>query len=271
MRRIFLAAAGTIMEESMPLAKTLLFFCPLFLYSLAEAQTAKEIIKRADDLLRGKGNETSTAVTEMSITTPNWDRTMRMHTWAKGTEKSLIRIVSPLKEAGNTTLKIKNEMWNYLARTEITIKIPPSMMLQSWNGSDFTNDDLVRGSSMVNDYTHTLLGTEVLQDYEAYSIQLVPKLNAPVVWGKIITRIEQSNYVPLKTEYYNEKGELVRVMTYSELKNMHGRFIPTIWEMKQTKESRLAGRKTTLKILDIRFGVDLDEDIFSLRSLEKKR
>ncbi len=251
--------------------KILLSFILFLVCSFSEAQTAKEIVKRADDLLRGKENETSTAVIEMSITTPNWDRTLRMHTWAKGTEKSLIRIVSPPKEAGNTTLKIKNEMWNYLARTEITIKIPPSMMLQSWNGSDFTNDDLVRSSSMVSDYTHTLLGTEVFQGYDGYIIELIPKPNAPVVWGKIITWIEQSNYVPLKTEYYNEKGELVRVMAFSELKNMHGRFIPTVWEMKQTKESLSAGRKTTMKILDILFGVNLDEDIFSLRSLEKKR
>ncbi|MCK5343430.1 MAG: outer membrane lipoprotein-sorting protein, partial [Candidatus Heimdallarchaeota archaeon] len=138
---------------------TLLIFS-FYLSSTLYAQTALEIIEKAEDLIKGSSAQ---GTIEMHIVTPDYERTMKMESWWVGNEKALIVILSPRREKGNKTLKIGNEMWSYLKNTETTIKIPPSMMLQSWMGSDFTNDDLVRDSDEVEDYTQRLLGVGSLE------------------------------------------------------------------------------------------------------------
>lgn len=168
--------------------KGCLFFLIVVLVNCAEVGAvpeiiAKDIVKKADSLLRG---ETNHGMSEMTIITPNWERTLRLKSWQNGIEKTFIRILLPQKDAGIGFLKIKNEMWSYLPTVERIIKIPPSMMMQPWMGSDFTNDDLVKGSSIVDDYEHREIGIEKVEGQDVYKIESDPKPDAPVVWGKII-------------------------------------------------------------------------------------
>ena len=227
------------------------------------SQTAEEIVKKAEDLLKGK---TAHGIMEMTIKTPDFERTLKMESWWIGNEKALIVIKSPRREAGNKTLKIKNEIWNYLRNTETTIKIPPSMMLQSWNGSDFTNDDLVRESNLAKDYNQKVLGEETINGEKCWKIELDPKPNAPVVWGKLYYWIRQKDYVPSTVQYFDEKGNLIRYIVYSDVKKFGSRTLPAVWTMyNKTKE----GHSTTIKLLEMELDINIPDRIFSFQELER--
>lgn len=204
----------------------------------------------------------------MDIIRPEWKRSMSMKSWSKGSEYALVYVVSPAKDKGTVSLKIGNEMWNWLPSIERSIKVSPSMMMQSWMGSDFTNDDLIRQSSIVSDYDHTLVGEETFQGIPCYKIQLTPKPEAPVVWGKIITWISKENFNQLKAEYYDEDGSLVNVMTGYDLKMLDGRLLPTRWEMVPANEP---GNKTVMTYTDIDFDVKLDDSFFSKQNMNRVR
>ena len=231
----------------------------------AQTLTAKEIIRKADDRLRGNS---SYAEITMDIIRPEWKRTMRMKSWAKGTDYALIYIVSPAKDKGTVSLKLGSEMWNWLPSIERSIKVSPSMMMQSWMGSDFTNDDLIRQSSIVDDYEHQLLGEEKLEGTDCYKIQLIPNPEAPVVWGKIITWITKKEFNQLKVEYYDEDGILINVMTGSDLKTLDGRLLPTRWEMIPADKK---GHRTVMIYTNIDFDIKLDENFFSKQNMNRVR
>lgn len=233
--------------------------------SLLLSQSAREIVATSEDLLKG---ETSKGTFRMTISTPDYMRTMEINSWWIGNEKALIVITSPRREAGNKTLKVKNELWMYLRNTETTIKVPPSMMLQSWNASDFTNDDLVRESSIVDDYTMEIVSEERIAEAPTWKIELLPKPTAPVVWGKIYHWIRKGDFLPTRTEYYDEKGTLVRTMEYSNFKEFDGRKIPATWTMINNAKP---GRETRFEYLDIDFNVKISDRIFSFQELEKGR
>jgi len=148
-----------------------------FQITYSQDLTAKEIVKKADD--KGRG-QTSQGIMTLTIVRPDWTRSITLKSWSKGTEYSLICISAPAKEKGQVFLKRQNDMWNWVPSIERIIKIPPSMMMQSWMGSDFTNDDLVKESSIVVDYTQTLLGKEKIRDQECYKIELIPLPDAAV-------------------------------------------------------------------------------------------
>ncbi len=227
------------------------------------SQSANEIIQRAENAIKGK---TAHGTEKMTVVTPDYTRTLTMESWWVGNEKALIVIKSPKKEAGNKTLKIKNEMWNYLKNTETTIKIPPSMMLQAWNGSDFTNDDLVRESNLTNDYFQKILGMEEVEGVPCWKIELTPKPEAPVVWGKLLYWVRQPDYLPAKVEYYDEKGRLIRYLVFSDIRTVHGRKIPTTWTMYNNLEK---GHYTRFTLLDMEFDIKIPSRIFSFRELER--
>lgn len=230
----------------------------------AQELTATQIINKADELLRG---DTNYGEYEMNITTPHWQRTIKMRVWAdKGKNKSFIHITYPAKEKGITFLKIDYNLWNYLPKIERVIKIPPSMMMQSWLGSDFTNDDLVKESSIVDDYGHKLIGIEAQGEYDVYKIELTPKPDAAVVWGKVIFWVRKKGYIPLREEFYNERGELKKVMTLSEIKKVHTRTIPTRWEMVTIAKP---GNRTVFKLIDMKFNIPLSDNIFTLKNLKR--
>lgn len=247
---------------TLTIAITIAFLLMNPIYSLAI--TGSEIALKMDTLLRG---DTAHGIYEMKITNPKWQRTLTMETWeVRGEKKSFIRILSPKKEKGIGTLKIDTEMWNYLPRVERTIKIPPSMMMNSWMGSDFTNDDLVKESSIVDDYEHTLLETLTFQNYKTYKVQAIPHADTPVVWGSIISWVRTSDFVPLKQEFYDEKKQLIRVLNFNSIKKVGDRYFPTHWEMIPVKK---VGKKTEITIINIEFDKPISEDIFTLRNLKK--
>lgn len=250
------------------LATGLILFTPLTL--IAAELTAKDIIKKVDQLLRG---DSAHSIMEMTIINPRWQRTLKMESWEQGRKKTLVRILSPKKEEGVGSLKIDYQMWNYLPRVERVIKIPPSMMMSSWMGSDFTNDDLVKESSIVEDYSHELTGIVDLGGEKAYRVEAIPNPGAAVVWGKLVFFVREADYVPLRQEYFSESGELVRYLDFSEIRKMSGRTLPTLWEMVPVD---IAGdmaekkeKKTIVRLVEIEFDLPIDEVIFSLRNLKK--
>ena len=229
-----------------------------------EAQEAKEIISKADAKSRGRYLEQEL---RMTITRPDWERTLTMKSWSKGTEYSIILITAPAKEKGQVFLKREKEMWNWVPSIERLIKIPPSMMTQSWMGSDFTNDDLVKESSIVNDYDHSLLGNETIDVSACWKIQLLPKPDAPVVWGKVISWVDK-NFNQRKLEYYDEEGTLVNTMYLSEIKVMNDREIPTRMEMVPAGEK---GKKTIVEILSAIYEKPIPDSYFSIQNMKVVR
>ena len=229
----------------------------------AQDLDGREIVDRSERLLWGSTFQGELA---MNVATPRWQRTLALRTWIERPRQSFIRILSPAKEAGIGSLRIGSEMWNYLPNIERTIKIPPSMMLQPWMGSDFTNDDLVKESSVVDDYIHRIVRTEPTGDAAAYVIEATPKPDAAVVWGKIVFWVRNTDFVPLREEFYSERGELVRVLTFSDVRSLDGRMVPTRWEMRPQDKP---GNVTTVVLKSARYDQPIDPETFSQRNLQK--
>lgn len=229
-----------------------------------KAQDAKEIIGKADAKSRGSSLEQEL---RMTIIRTEWERTLTMKSWSKGTDYSIVLITAPAKEKGQVFLKREKEMWNWIPSIERLIKIPPSMMMQSWMGSDFTNDDLVKESSIVNDYTHSLLGNETQDGAVCWKIQLLPKPDAPVVWGKVISWVDK-NYNQRKLEYYDEEGNLVNTMYLSEIKPMNDREIPTRMEMVPAGEK---SKRTVVEILSAIYEKSIPDSYFSIQNMKVVR
>ncbi len=213
--------------------------------------------------MRGKS---SFAVITMTIEKPSWKRSMTMKAWALEPDFSLVVLTEPARDKGSVTLKRGNEVWNWLPSVQKVIKIPPSMMLQSWMGSDFTNDDLVRASSVVRDYTHTLLGRERYEGQECYKIELIPKPEAGVVWAKVLVWISTVGYLEFKTEYYDEDGTLVKSFLGSDVKTFGDRRLPAHWEMIPYNQP---GNKTILEYDELGFNEKISEDFFSLQNMKR--
>lgn len=235
------------------------FYFALLLFSgfLAQSQTALEIVKKADDKFRG-----TTSVVELSITTtrPSWKRTLELKAWTKGRDYTMILIKSPVKEKGISFLKRKKEVWNWIPILERTIKLPPSMMSQSWMGTDFTNDDLVRESSVIHDYIHSFLTDTIINNKLCYRILLTPKPEASVIWGKIITCIDKEDFIELHSRFYDEEGLLINIINTYDAKLMDGRYIPTRFELiPQDKK----GQKTEMLYQKVQYNKPIDDAFFS--------
>ena len=242
---------------------TALHLCP-FAPAQEPTPDIETVIKHIDQLYR---SETSHAEMEMHIVTPHWERTLAMTIWSKGMDKTFIRITAPKKEQGVATLRIGNEMWNYLPKTNKVMKIPPSMMMGSWMGSDFTNDDLVRESSMLNDYTYQFVTPEDASPDHLY-VQLTPKADSPIVWGKIVAAVRSSDYLPVWQHFYDEKGNLMRVMNFKKITTFAGKTLPSVMEMIPQNK---AGHKTVVRWLDATFDSDIADKIFTRRNLQRRR
>ncbi len=222
------------------------------------AQEAKEIVKRADDKMRGK---TSQAEMIIKTTRPTWTREMAVRTWMKGTDYAMILILSPVKDKGTVFLKRKKEVWNWLPTLERSIKLPPSMMSQSWMGTDFTNDDLVKESSVVEDYTHTIMGDTLVAERDCYIIQMIPKPEAAVVWGKLIVCIDKKDFLELHSRFYDEDGSLINTMNAFDIKQMDGSLIPTRLEMIPADKKN---QKTEIVYKNIFFNRPVEDNYFTL-------
>lgn len=187
------------------------------------SQDALEIVRRSEDRAKGK-----TSVAEMSIQTirPEWKRDLKLKTWTLGNDFVVILIQSPIKERGIAFLKRKKEIWNWVPSIERSIKLPPSMMSQSWMGTDFTNDDLVKESSTVQDYRHSMTKDTQIMGRSCYQIRLDPKPEAAVIWGKILLCIDKKDYLLMKAEYFDEDNQLVNTMNTTEIGMLGGRILP---------------------------------------------
>ena len=235
-----------------------LFAC---LPRLARADEAAEIIRKVEDNLNGK---TAVLKISMVIKTSRATRTMKMDSYAVGNEKSFIKITYPGKDYGITFLKIDDAMWQYVPRIEKIIKIPASMMLQSWMGTDFTNDDLVRESSISRDYTAKIIA----QSDTEYEIELLPQPEAAVVWGRLVMGVAKKELLPKNVRYFDEEGALVRILEYTEVKRLGDRLYPSRWVMlPQDKEKY--GNQTIIEISEAAFDVEIDEAYFSKRALQR--
>jgi len=239
----------------------LIFFITLNEVVMAQPPDGRTIVSEIEKRLWGN---TSQGGYEMTIATPYWKRTLKLNVFMQRPDKSFVRILSPAKEAGVGSLRIKDEMWNYLPKVERTVKVPPSMMLQAWMGSDFTNDDLVKESSMINDYTHSLLDEETRNGEVIYRVKSIPKPEAPVVWGKLIYEVRKADLMPLSFNYYDERGRLIKALTFSDVREMGGRQIPTRWEMRSTAKPE---NSTVIKLNNITFDIPISKKVFTLRNL----
>jgi hypothetical protein len=226
---------------------------------------ATEIVDCVDRIMRG---ESSRGISTMEVVTENWSRAMEMQVWSLGTDHTLVRILSPRKDAGTATLKAGSEIWNYLPRVDRTIKIPASLMSASWMGSHFTNDDLVKESRLIEDYEITLAFEGDRDGVEVWEFDLVPRPEAPVVWGRIAYQVRKSDTMPVYARYYDEDGEVVRTMTFFDYRELGGRLIPAA--MRVVPEDK-PDEFTEVRYSELEFDVDLDEEYFSLRRLRDAR
>jgi hypothetical protein len=240
--------------------------------SASYALTAREIIDRAEKSVRG---DSQIARVDITIKTKRWTRVLKMKSWENRLErKSFAEILAPKKDAGNRFLMINREqlMWQYNPDIGKEIKIHPSMMLQSWMGSDFTNDDIVKESSILDDYTHSLDGKATVEGQECYRIVLKPKPEAAVVWGKLLYYARITDCLPVKQEFYDQHGVLKKVMTCGSVKKLHDRLIPTIYKMVTLKKRRDPNVEeyTMMEIKDAVFNVRIDSSIFTLQNLKRR-
>jgi len=252
--------------RSMFMMLTALLLLPVWHTVSAQQLTAKEIVTRADEKFNGEMSGYS--VMSMTIIRHSWERTVEFRSWSLEDDYALTLITAPAREKGQTFLKRESEMWSWNPAINRLIKLPPSMMSQGWMGSDYTNDDILRESSVTNDYTHSLEGEEEIDGRTCYRIKLLAKEDAGVLWGHQLWWVDKKEFIVLKAELFDEDGYLVRTERGTDLKTMDGRFIPSTIELVPAEEP---GRKTVLKILEIKFNVRLDESFFSQQNMKTIR
>ena len=232
----------------------------------AQQLSAIEIVRKADEKFNGE--KSSMMVMSMTIVRPTWQRTVEFKNWSLGRDYALTLITEPSKDAGQSFLKRATEMWSWNPSISRLIKLPPSMMSQGWMGSDYTNDDILKESSVVNDYTHEITGEEIINGHECYRIRMNSKEDAAVVWGHQIRWIDKKEFLVLRTELFDEDGILVRRENGSEIKVMDGRTLQTKIELLPADEP---GNKTIIIIREIKFNIPLEESFFSQQNMKNIR
>jgi outer membrane lipoprotein-sorting protein len=233
--------------------------------SYSQEPSAKDIVQLANDKATGNSSQ---GTMKMTIVRPDWSREVTMKSWSKGTAYYLIYITEPARDKGQVFMKRGQDMWNWMPTINRMIKLPPSMMGQSWMGSDFTNDDLVRMNSIIDDFTHEITGSEKINGLDCYIIELIPKPEAAVVWGKIRLWISKTEYYELKGEYFDEDGKLVNTMVSSDIKQMGDRMLPSKTVMSPVDKP---GNQTILESIEVVFNKPIDEDFFSQQNMKNVR
>ncbi|MDX9771446.1 MAG: outer membrane lipoprotein-sorting protein [Tenuifilaceae bacterium] len=229
-------------------------------------QDATDIIRKADE--KWNGEESSQSQMTMTIVRPSWERTIEFKSWAKGSDRALTLIVAPAKEKGQAFLKRGTEMWNWMPTISRMVKLPPSMMSDGWMGSDYTNDDILKESSIVVDFDHLLKGVEEIDGHSCWKIELVPHEDAAVVWGKIVKWITKNGYIQMKSEYYDEDGYLVKTEFSYDVKTMDGREIPTRIEVVPADKP---SQKTVVVVNSMKFNIPINDSFFSQQNMKRVR
>jgi outer membrane lipoprotein-sorting protein len=227
--------------------------------------TARQILERMEAQTRG-----TSMYAEMKMTTvrPRFTREVTMKTWSKGDDFSMILITSPARDRGTSYLKRGKEIWNYVPNIDRLIKLPPSMMSQSWMGSDLSNDDLVRESSTINDFTYRIVNTTQYAGHTCWVLDLTPREGSSIVFGRVRMWITQSHYLQLKVENYDERGTLASTIQLSNIRQMGGRSIATEIEMIPADKP---GHKTVLQYLDARFNLPIEDSFFTVQNMRNLR
>jgi outer membrane lipoprotein-sorting protein len=251
----------------MPMNKRLLI--PLLLLMTtptmgAEERDATQIVRDAVNHWRGLSSYT---VMTMVIHRPDWERSMTMEAWTKGDKRALVRVIEPKKDRGNGTLTDDNSMWTYSPKVNRVIKIPSSMMGQSWMGSDFSNKDVARADDIIDQYDHTLLATDIVDDVTTYRIKSIPHEDAAVVWGSEVLTIRE-DHVVLEHAFYDQDGELVKTLSTLEIGEMGGRTIALRQRMQKTDKP---DEWTDIGVDDVQYDLELKDSLFTLSNLRNPR
>jgi len=227
----------------------------------SDAPDLAQLLTRVEKSMQGSS---SIGTVTMTIKTTKWTRTLKMKMWGKGEDYALVRILEGgPREKGMMTLKRDKQLWNYLPQAGRVMKVPSGMLGDSWMGSDFTNDDLVHGTSIVRDFDAKL----VSQTKAAWRVDLVPRKNATVVWDKIEVTLDRATCVPVLERFYDEDGKVARTMTFGDIRSIGWRHFPA----KLTVKPSEAGRETSIAYDSIELDIDVPDDTFSLRRLQQGR
>jgi len=245
-------------------AATILILACLSATANTESRDAKDIVR--DALNHWRGTSSQGAMT-MTIHRPDWERSMSMESWTQGEKRTLVRVTAPRKDRGNGTLMDGNKMWSFSPKINRVIKVPSSMMGQSWMGSDFSNKDISRADDIVEQYDHTLLSESQVDGHIAYEVQSIPHEDAAVVWGKEVLVVRSDN-VLIEHRFYDQDGELVKALRTLEIGDMGGRTVA----VRQRMEKVDAPDEWTEIIVDsVDFDVELSDSIFTLSNLRNPR
>jgi len=245
---------------------TLLITSPKLDAQTLDSTLARQIAEHADTLMRGASN---VATYRITITRPEWTRSITIDSWERGKEFYYMEITDPPRDQGTAYLKREGQMWTYLNDIGRTVKIPPSMMMDSWMGSDFTNDDLLNESSLLDDYDHELVGADTLDGIGAWHVRLHPHDDAPVVWDKIDFWVRSGDYMLLREEFFDERGRKVRTLYFQDVRTMDSREIPSKWVLEPHLKD--PGNRTVLEMVKIDFDVEIPDRYFTRQYLERSR
>jgi len=223
------------------------------------------MISKSERQVLGK---TFQATSNMSVIHEGNIRNMKMKVWIVGREKALVKVLEPEKDRGTGNLRLELNLWQYLPKVDRVIKIPSSLLLQSWMGSDFTNDDLVKGSSLVRDYTHAIVEKTSIAGTPTTKIICKPKKDAPVVWGRVEVWLRATDAVPLRYDYYSEGGELLKSLAGEKIKNFGDHTIPSILIMKDMRKNNYS-TKIEYDPSTVKFDQKIPEDVFTQQHLRK--
>lgn len=232
-----------------------------FLVQPLWAVNVKDLISRTEQQSFGKSFE---GRLRMVVSRDGNDRELEILSWTEGRDKAMVKVLKPAKDRGTANLRLEFNLWQYLPKVERTIKVPPSLMLQSWMGSDFTNDDLVKSSRFSRDYDCKFEGNEKLENVDVVKLVCDPKPKAPVVWGKLHLWIEPKKAVLMAQDFYSEKGELLKKMTASNVKTFGTHTIASKLTMKTLKKDTT----TVLEYLDAKFDQKFDGKVFTQNFLQ---
>jgi len=250
------------MRVSCLIATLLILAAPLHAQNVE--RDAASIVRDAVNHWRGLSSYTEMS---MVIHRPDWERSMTMRAWTKGDKQSLVRVIEPKKDRGNGTLTDDNNMWTYSPKVNRVIKIPSSMMGQSWMGSDFSNKDVARADDIIDQYNHALLGTEELDDITVYEIESIPHEEAAVVWGREVLTI-RDDHVILRHRFYDQDGELVKTLESLEIAEMGGRTVAKRQRMSKTESPE---EWTEIQVNSVEYEIDIRDSMFTQSNLRNPR
>jgi outer membrane lipoprotein-sorting protein len=228
----------------------------------ADEVTAEQILDNVDDANRGTSSK---GTMTMNVKTKRWERSMTMRMWSRGEKHSLVKILEPAKDAGMATLRVEDNIWNYLPKVDRTMKVPASMMSGSWMGSHFSNNDLVKSSRMADDYTWEFTEKPAEDGTGHYVLALTPNPEAPVVWGKVVVTV-RPDLAPVSITYHDEDGELARTMTFEDIRDVDGKLVPFKMKLLPADEP---DEFTEVIYGDLAFDIELDDSIFTLAALKR--